>query len=133
MHTLVTEFRQSLASGRLVIQTCRACGRPNMYPRSRCPFCHSDDLGWTDVVGTGTLHSFTVIRVIPPAGFGDQLPYAVGVVKLDEGVQLLARLQAVDDTWDAYSCDVRVAFDAESTSTGPAPEVPWFALAEVEA
>jgi Predicted nucleic-acid-binding protein containing a Zn-ribbon len=81
------------------------------------------------VSGNGILHSFAVHRVGSPTGFEDDLPYAVGVVKLDEDVQLLARLWPdADGDWDAYTCDAPVVFraaDAEEVTRRP---VAWFGL-----
>ena len=44
--------------------------------------------------GTGSVVSFTVIR-IPPRGRLAEAPYAVAVVKLDEGVSLLGRIDGI--------------------------------------
>jgi uncharacterized OB-fold protein len=41
--------------------------------------------------GRGTLQTFTIIR-IAPEGFGDQAPYAVGIVDLEEGVSIMAQI-----------------------------------------
>lgn len=125
--TLPEEFHAGLAAGRLLIQTCGSCGEPNMYPRYRCPFCQSDDLGWQEAEGSGTLMSWAVIRAVPPAGFEDDLPYAVGVVRLDEGVQLLGRLDpdAAGD-WSEYECDMRVRFAARPTDQIAARPTAWF-------
>jgi uncharacterized OB-fold protein len=131
MTSLVDTFRAGLARGELLIQSCNACGTAIMYARYRCIACHSADLGWRRASGRGVLHSFTVIRAIPPAGFEDQLPYALGVVKLEEGVQLLARLTgsgSVGD-WSGYVCNKPVEFapaNAEEIARRP---VPWFRLA----
>jgi uncharacterized OB-fold protein len=123
--TLAEEFRAGLAEGRLLIQACASCGKANMYPRHHCPFCQSTDLGWRQAVGAGVLHSYTVVRAVPPKGFEDELPYALGVVKLDEGVQLLGRLHPdADGGWNTYACDARVTFE-------PGPDgaaVAWFSL-----
>ena len=44
-------------------------------------------------------------------GFEADIPYAIGVVKLDEGVQLAVRLQPEgEEDWSAYHCDDRVEF-----------------------
>ena len=43
------------------------------------------------LAGTGTIVSYTVIRVAP-RGRASEVPYAVAVVKLDEGVSLLGRV-----------------------------------------
>ena len=110
---LTDEYYAALERGELAIQSCGSCGKKIMYPKYACPFCAGTDLGWVRSAGSGTLHSFTVQRVGAPTGFEDDLPYALGVVKLDEGVQLLGRLRPdADGGWDSYSCDVRVQFDA---------------------
>ena len=108
---IVREFRDGLGRGELLVQQCRACGKTNMWPRYACPHCQSDELDWTKSAGSGTLHSFCVLRQGAPEGHEADLPYALGVVKLDEGVQILARLApSGDDDWSAYRCDDRVTF-----------------------
>jgi uncharacterized OB-fold protein len=132
MNDLVTAYREGLGRGELLIQRCNACGAKLMYPRHRCTVCQSDDLSFERTGGAGTLHSFTVIRAVPPRGFEDDVPYALGVIKLDEGVQLLARLHPSGGAgdWDGYRCDQRVRFapvDAEAIQERP---VAWFKPAE---
>ena len=114
---IVSDFRAALAKGELHIQNCGDCGKPNMWPRYACPHCQSENLGWVKSVGKGQLDSFCVLRQGAPEGFEDDLPYAIGVVKLDEGVQLLVRLEANgEDDWSAYTCDDRVEFVAVDAS-----------------
>ena len=108
---IVSEFRTGLAQGELLVQQCKNCGKPNMWPRYACPHCQSDDLGWVQSQGQGVLHSFCVLRQGAPEGHEGDLPYALGVVKLDEGVQILVRLAPDgEDDWSAYRCDDRVEF-----------------------
>lgn len=53
----------------------------------------------------------SVLRQGAPEGFEEDLPYAIGVVKLDEGVQLAVRLvPSAPDDWSEYQCDDRVEF-----------------------
>ena len=107
--TIIQGFRDGLATGDLLVQSCNACNQLNMYPRYACPHCQSDDLGWLKAGGTGTLMSFTVLRGGAPEGFEQDLPYAMGVVKLAEGVQLLGRLVPdADGDWSSYACDAPV-------------------------
>ena len=122
-------FRDGLRRGELLLQRCGGCGKAIMYPRHRCPFCQSDDLSWEPSAGEGTLHSFTVVRAVPPRGFEDEVPYALGIVKLDEGAQLLARLapDAAGD-WDAYECDARVRFEPADPDEIERRPAPWFTL-----
>jgi len=110
---IVSEFRDGLAKGELLVQKCDACGKLNMYPRFACPHCQSEKLGWQKSAGKGVLHSFAVLRAGAPEGFEGDLPYALGVVKLGEGVQLLGRLAPdADGDWSSYRCDDTVEFVA---------------------
>lgn len=128
---IVREYREALLQGSLVVQRCEDCSTLNMYPRYRCPQCQSDKLGWQTASGRGTLHSYTVLRLGAPDGFEQDIPYALGVVKLDEGAQLLVRLSPdADGGWDGYHCDVSVSFVAEPPGQNSERPCAWFALAE---
>jgi len=62
-----------------------------------------------------------------PEGFEQDLPYAIGVVKLDEGVQMLGRLVPdADGTWASYACDQRVEFKATSPEQVAQRPCAWF-------
>jgi hypothetical protein len=132
MSDLIGTYRNGLARGELLIQRCNACGERIMYPRHRCIACQSDDLGFEASTGLGTLHSYTVVRAVPPLGFEDDLPYALAVVKLDEGVQLLARLHPCEASgdWDGYCCDARVQFAPVAPEEIERRPVAWFAAAD---
>lgn len=128
---LPDEFNAALVEGRLLIQSCNSCGKPNMYPRYRCPFCQSNDLHYIEAAGTGTLLTYTVVRAVPPSGFEDDLPYALGSVRLSEGVQLLGRLEAgADGDWGEYECDATVSFAPHPGADTERRPVAWFRLGE---
>lgn len=125
--TIVQEFREGLAAGKLMIQKCNDCGKPNMYPRYACPFCQSKNLGWQQASGNGVLHSFTVLRLGAPEGFEDDLPYALAVVKLAEGVQMLTRLEPDSEgDWASYRCDMPVKFVPKDKASAQARPCAWF-------
>lgn len=121
---LTEEFHAGLGRGELLIQQCNECQALTMYPKYACPSCQSEDLGWTTASGRGVLHSFTVSRLGAPSGFEDDLPYALAVVKLDEGVQLLTRLMPdPDGDWGGYACDDRLQFAPDGGDDRP---IAWF-------
>jgi uncharacterized protein len=128
MNDLVESFRAGLARGELLIQRCNACGGMQMYPRHRCIACQSNDLGYAKAEGKGVLLSYTVIRAVPPRGFESDLPYALGVVRLDEGVQILGRLWPSADSrgWDGYVCDGEVRFTPAQADEIERRPVAWF-------
>ena len=83
------EFWAGTVRGELRIQRCIACGLHQHYPRSVCSHCgvgtlDAGTLEWVTAAGTGTVHSFTVIRQhgIPP--FRTDVPFVVALVDLDE-------------------------------------------------
>ena len=120
-------FRAGLSRGELLLQKCSDCGKLNMYPRHACPHCQSLALGWQKSGGKGVLHSFTVLLAGAPEGFSQDLPYAVGVVKLDEGVQMLARLRPdADGDWKSYRCDEAVTFTAPPPEQATPRACAWF-------
>jgi uncharacterized OB-fold protein len=121
------EYRAGLVRGELLLQHCNQCGKLNMYPRHACPFCQSTSLGWQKAEGHGILHSFTILRAGAPEGFEKDLPYALAVVKLAEGVQLLGRLlpDAAGD-WKSYRCDDRVQFKPASPASAADRPCAWF-------
>jgi uncharacterized OB-fold protein len=55
---------------------------------------------WTHLSGNGKLAAFTCIAIGPPfmiaQGYDRENPYCVGVVELDEGVRVDARIEKVD-------------------------------------
>ena len=95
-------FDQYLAEGKLMASRCMDCGTLNLPPRAICPRCHSESLEWTETSGKGRLAGFTVVSIAPTfmieQGYGRDKPYVSGVVELDEGVKISARITGVDAT-----------------------------------
>ncbi|MEZ4648267.1 MAG: Zn-ribbon domain-containing OB-fold protein [Candidatus Eisenbacteria bacterium] len=70
---------------------CTSCGKVFFPPRLVCSECQGLEFAQTVLAKTGTVETFTVIRVAP-SGFGDEAPYAVGIIKLDDGVKITAQI-----------------------------------------
>ena len=100
-------FFEEARAGRLTGIRCGRCGALAIPPKEFCESCQQRDWRPVPLAGTGTIVSYTVIRVAP-RGRGGEVPYAVLVVKLDEGVSLLGR--AVDIPFDALKADLPVRF-----------------------
>jgi len=77
---------------RLLIRKCNDCGELHFMPRHLCPACWSDKLEWIDSKGTGTVHSYTVIRRASMANFAALVPYVVALIELDEGPRMMANI-----------------------------------------
>jgi uncharacterized OB-fold protein len=87
-------FFEEAREGRLSAIRCAGCGELAIPPKELCPNCHERRWELVPLHGTGSVASFTVIR-IPPRGRLPEAPYAVAVVKLDEGVSLLGRIVGI--------------------------------------
>jgi hypothetical protein len=72
-------------------EKCKSCGKIFFPPRLVCNGCRGREFDKHILSGEGTIETFTVIRVAP-SGFGDEAPYAVGIVKLDDGVRLTTQI-----------------------------------------
>jgi uncharacterized OB-fold protein len=115
-------FFEEARAGRLTGIRCGRCGELAIPPKEYCASCHQRDGQPVPLVGTGTVVSYTVIRVAP-RGRGGEVPYAVAVVKLEEGVSLLGRV--VDIPFEALTAGLPVRFRpvqiAEQTLIGFGP------------
>jgi uncharacterized OB-fold protein len=70
---------------------CKQCGKIFFPPRLVCSGCRGREFSAKTLSPDGVIETFTVIR-IAPTGFGDEAPYAVGVIKLDDGVKITAQI-----------------------------------------
>jgi len=93
---------------RLEANKCKNCGIVFFPPRLICPQCRKRDLEETKLAEKGKVLFFTIIRV-PPRQFVDQAPYAVGIVKLDGGVNLTG--QIVDCDFEDLKIGLRVKIE----------------------
>jgi uncharacterized OB-fold protein len=93
-------FKQFLNEKKLMGARCTECSSIYLPPREICPKCHSDALDWQEFNGRGKLAAFTSIYIGPSrmiaAGFDRNNPYCTGIVELDEGVKISARILGVD-------------------------------------
>lgn len=93
-------FNQYLAEHKLMGARCPACDAIYLPPRAICPRCHGDALEWAELSGRGKLAAFTSIYVGPSAmvaqGYDRNNPYVSGIVELEEGAKISARIVGVD-------------------------------------
>jgi uncharacterized protein len=89
---LMVPFWEAAQRHTLVVQKCNSCGEMRFPPLPICSNCWSEDQAWQEVEPTGTLWSYVVYhRALEPA-FADDIPYAVGRVKIDAGPLFTVRL-----------------------------------------
>lgn len=79
----------ALAQGRLELQHCATCGHWTWPPRPICSGCHSENMVWEAVAGTGEVHSWIVTHQVYAPTFVDLVPYTIVLVRLDEQDDIL--------------------------------------------
>jgi uncharacterized OB-fold protein len=87
----IKSFFDGVRAGTLTGIRCGTCGQLAIPPKEFCPACGTHDWHAVALSGEGTIASYTIIRVPPPAHAADA-PYAIAVVRLRDGVQLLGRV-----------------------------------------
>lgn len=76
---------------RLVAARCAACGKSH-FPAGRvCPYCAADGASEIHVGPAGRLKLFTAVTAKPP-GYRGEVPYGFGIVELEAGLEVIARL-----------------------------------------
>ena len=95
---------------RLAVQRCAACGTTHHPPRPMCPACHSVELQWQDVAGTGVVYSYALLHHPQHPAF--EYPVPAVLVDLDEGVRVVSNLVDVDPHDIHIGMPVEVAFAA---------------------
>lgn len=87
-------YRAELAAGRLVLQGCEACGYVRPPAGWVCPQCLSERWHWTPIRGRGVVEGVTwYLQPLDPR-FTD-VPYNATLVRLEEGVRLMANVEGV--------------------------------------
>ncbi|WP_031467233.1 Zn-ribbon domain-containing OB-fold protein [Sciscionella sediminilitoris] len=114
-------YWQAAARGRLLLQQCLHCGHTQLYPRTLCVRCWSEDLGWQESAGEGAVKTFTVIEVPGHPAWRAEVPYAIALVELDEGPCLLAGILGPDPYDVAVGLRVRFVADSGGDPAGPIP------------
>ena len=76
---------------KLLVQYDRRSGKYQFFPRATSIFTGHPDLEWREVSGKGEIFSYTIAhRARPP--FQGHEPFAIGLVTLDEGVNVMANI-----------------------------------------
>jgi uncharacterized OB-fold protein len=103
-------FYKFCAEGRLMGVKCKRCGAINCPPRSICPKCLGDTFDWVELKGLGELLTYTIIH-FPPSQFQALAPYAVGIIRLEQGPQLSGMIKNVKPEDLRIGMELQVDFE----------------------
>ena len=95
-------YHRAIGEKRLIGAKCNACDAVTVPPKAVCPECRAGEVSVINLKGTGRLAAYTVIYVAPPImveeGFNPKNPYCSGIVELEEGPKITARILGVELT-----------------------------------
>lgn len=106
----IESFYKFIGEGKLMAAKCNKCGSILLPPKPICPQCLTKDLSWTEVKNRGKLLTYTVIHV-SPAQFQSMAPYALGIVKLDDGPNLIGMIRGLEINKIKIGMNLTVDFD----------------------
>jgi len=93
-------YERFLSEEKLMGSRCSNCGTLFVPPRAICIECHGSEMEWVEMKGKGKLAAYTCIAIGPPfmakEGYDRKHPYVSGVVELEEGAKVVARIEGVD-------------------------------------
>ena len=81
---------------KLVGEVCPHCEAKLFPPRDVCPECGGETKTLFNFSGRGEVYSYTTVYD-PPAGYEENAPYTVALVKLEEGPLVTAQLTDLGD------------------------------------
>ena len=81
----------------LVGEVCDHCDSKVFPPRDICPDCGEEAKTLYSFSGKGEVYSYTKVFEAP-AGFDENAPYTVAMVKLEEGPLVTAQLTDLDES-----------------------------------
>jgi uncharacterized OB-fold protein len=79
----------------LVGEVCETCGSKIFPPRDLCPECEAPARTPYTFSGLGEVYSYSTVYNAPE-GYDENVPYTVGLVKLEEGPLVTAQLTDVE-------------------------------------
>jgi len=115
----IESFYEFAKEKRLMGAKCKNCGALLLPPRPLCPKCFGTKFEWVEFEKTGRLLTYTIIHVAPKQ-FEPLVPYAVGIVKLKEGPNLLGMIRGVAPEKIEVGMSLNVDFDTAIPSQWPA-------------
>ena len=108
-------FWDAAKGDRLVCQRCTECATFRMPPSPFCFNCQSREHDFSELPGTGTIYSFTVVRHPLHPDLADCCPYVSGVVELDgtqgAGARMLVNIIDVDPESVSIGDKVEIVFE----------------------
>jgi uncharacterized OB-fold protein len=104
-------FFEGARRGQLMVERCDHCGTLRFPAHELCAKCLATGAKWVPVSGRGEIYSFNIMHQIYHPGFAAEVPYAVIVVKLEEGPKFISNLVGIKPHEIKIGMPVEVTFE----------------------
>ena len=104
-------FFDGTAADRLVIKRCEPCDHWYTPDQATCPRCGGDELVWAEASGKATLVTWAVTHGRPGPDGTAPPPAVLGLVELEEGPWMHARLDGADPASLREGLPLRAVFE----------------------
>jgi len=89
-------FWEAAKAHRLMVQRCASTGEYHFPPTTFCPGTALERPQWVEASGRGKVFSWIVVRHPTPKDvYADEVPYAVGLIELEEGCRMTGNIVGV--------------------------------------
>lgn len=102
-------WRESKYLYKLIGSKCKECGKIHFPHRSMCRYCHSHSVENHRLSERGKVLTYTVIRSAPE-GYEKMIPYAVGLIELEDGIRILSQVVDCDPQEITIGMPVELTF-----------------------
>ena len=104
-------FWDGCQEGRFLIPQCTQCKHRRWPPGPMCPVCQSTDTEWIEASGRGRVYSWIVVTHPVDPVLVDQVPYAVAMIDLEEGVRVVGNVAGCEPDEIVAGMDVSLYFE----------------------
>ena len=115
-------YWEGASDNKLLLQRCSDCETLRFFPRYLCTECGSDNTGWVEAAGCGTVHSFTVVHRAAFPEFQERTPYVVALIDLEEGPRMMSNIVGADALGVAIGDAVTVEFEDRGDDGAKVPQ-----------
>lgn len=99
-HFYSIAYNKLLGDRKLMASRCKECGHIAIPPEPICAKCQGPQMELIEMKGKGKIAAYTVVAVGAPLmveeGYGREKHYCCGIVELEEGAKICARISGVD-------------------------------------
>jgi uncharacterized OB-fold protein len=112
----IEQLYKLMGEGKLMGGKCKKCGKTHFPPRPLCDECLSKEFEWTPIPTKGKLLTYTIIH-IAPAQFQAMAPYAIGIIRFNNGLKIPGMIKDVALDKIKIGMPLSIVFEACNTTT----------------